>query len=97
MLTKRFNLFLIWALLASIFTSCSNVKNIDLLIRDVQLFDGEQVLEHADIYVKKGVIVKIDSNKTKFDWNIKRIVEGNYKTLIPGLIKAYFGKALENL
>ena len=89
MLTKRFNLFLIWALLASIFTSCANVKNIDLLVRDVQLFDGEQVIKHADIYVRKGLIVKIDSNKTGNNFNIKSVVEGNNKTLIPGLINAH--------
>jgi imidazolonepropionase-like amidohydrolase len=70
-------------------TSCSSSKSVDFKIADVKLFDGNKVTEHANIYVKKGKIVQIDSsNQTSF-LKSKKIIDGKNKTLIPGLINAH--------
>ena len=70
-------------------TSCSSSKSVDFTISDVKLFDGNKVTEHANIYVKKGKIVQIDSSNQTSLLKSKKIIDGKNKTLIPGLINAH--------
>ena len=70
-------------------TSCSSSKSVDFTIVDVKLFDGNKVTEHANIYVKKGKIVQIDSSNQTSLLKSKKIIDGKNKTLIPGLINAH--------
>ena len=70
-------------------TSCSSSKYVDFTIADVKLFDGNKVTEHANIYVKKGKIVQIDSSNQTSLLKSKKLIDGKNKTLIPGLINAH--------
>lgn len=70
--------------LASI-TSCNDES--DLLIQNVKLFDGDKIIEHANVYVKGAIIQEISTESPKK--SAKREIEGTGKTLIPGLINAH--------
>ncbi len=75
-----------------IFSSCiSGVKddstqNVDLMITNVQLFDGETVKSNVYIAIKGGNIVAIDST---LKFQAIDTIDGNGKTIIPGLINAH--------
>lgn len=64
------------------------------VIRNVKLFDGEQVSENQDVVVSQGKIVKIGKDVT----GVALVqYEGQGKTLLPGLIDAHthvYGNAL---
>jgi imidazolonepropionase-like amidohydrolase len=64
-------------------------KKHDLIIQNVTLFDGENVLENATIYVDKGVILKIESVSNKYPFYSKEVIDGKGKTIIPGLIDSH--------
>lgn len=76
-------------LVFSLFASCSMQKSVDFAITNVQLFDGENVQKNASIYVRKGKIIAIDSAGISNTIRAKKIIDGNNKTLIPGLINAH--------
>jgi hypothetical protein len=65
------------------------MKDYDFVVENVKLFDGNRVFEHANVYVKNGLIAKIDTFKIEIDCNYKYLINGNNKTLIPGLINAH--------
>lgn len=68
---------------------CSPKKNNDFVIENIKLFDGNNVYEHANVYVNEGLIVQIDTSRTSIEGNYKYHIDGNNKTLIPGLINAH--------
>jgi len=86
-LKRHQSVFLISILLVCI--SCSPKKDYDFVVENVKLFDGNRVFEHANVYVKNGLIAKMDTFKTEIDCNYKYLINGNNKTLIPGLINAH--------
>lgn len=86
-LKRHQSVFLISILLVCI--SCSPKKDYDFVVEDVKLFDGNRVFEHANVYVKNGLIAKIDTFKIEIDCKYKYLINGNNKTLIPGLINAH--------
>lgn len=86
-LKRHQSIFLISILLVCI--SCSPKKDYDFVVENVKLFDGNRVFEHANVYVKNGLIAKIDTFKIEIDCNYKYLINGNNKTLIPGLINAH--------
>jgi len=58
-----------------------------LLIRDVRLFDGMQVFQHRSVLVANGAIVRIGDGHLNIAG--ARIVSGEGRTLLPGLIDAH--------
>jgi len=71
------------------FISCTPKKDYDFVVENVKLFDGNRVFEHANVYVKNGLIAKIDTLKTDIECNYNYLIDGKNKTLIPGLINAH--------
>jgi imidazolonepropionase-like amidohydrolase len=65
-------------------------------IRGVRLFDGERVLDKATVVVRDGQIAAVGVNVTIPSG--MAVVDGNERTLLPGLIDAHvhtFGNALQ--
>ena len=73
----------------SVFTSCSLQKSVDFAVRDVQIFDGENAIKKANVFVRKGHIIAIDSVEQATSFRVKKFIDGRGKTLIPGLINAH--------
>lgn len=69
--------------------SCSPKKQYDIIIEDVKFFDGFKSFEHATIYIQNGLVANIDTTASPIDGNYKELIQGNNKTLIPGLINAH--------
>ena len=61
----------------------------DLVVSNITLFDGNRVVERANIYVKDGFIKEIKTNKNVEKRLSKIAIDGTGKTLIPGLINAH--------
>jgi imidazolonepropionase-like amidohydrolase len=57
------------------------------IIRDVQLFDGEHVLEHRSVLIENGLITEIVETEPKI--SEADVVDGRGRTLLPGLIDAH--------
>jgi len=72
-----------------IFAFSSPKYEYDLIIKHVKLFDGNNVTTQANIYVKNGLIQRIDSNSDVINVSSKYKIDGKNKTLIPGLINAH--------
>jgi len=72
-----------------IISACSSPESVDFVIKDVKLFDGNNVIEHANVYVKDGLITRIKTDEKTITYNYKYLIDGNSKTLIPGLINAH--------
>jgi imidazolonepropionase-like amidohydrolase len=70
-------------------STCSSRESVDFVIKNVKLFDGNKVIEHANVYVKDGLITRIKTNEEILTCNYKYLIDGNNKTLIPGLINAH--------
>jgi len=61
----------------------------DLVFRNINLFDGNKVQPNSTVFVKNGVIKKIeDENEIVQNQGIE-IINGNGKTLIPALINSH--------
>ena len=58
-----------------------------VLIRDVRVFDGEQVLLHRNVLLRDGRIARVGGSQ--FDAEGAEVIEGQGKTLLPGLIDAH--------
>src|SRR5262249_13872387 len=56
------------------------------LIHDVRIFDGEHVLEHRSVLIENGKISRIE---TSLKAPNAEIIEGQGRTLLPGLIDAH--------
>jgi len=59
----------------------------DFAIRDVRVFDGDKVLEHANVIVHDGLIQAVGADAAIDDRY--RVVDGQGRTLLPGLIDAH--------
>ncbi|HWZ98038.1 MAG TPA: amidohydrolase family protein [Candidatus Dormibacteraeota bacterium] len=57
------------------------------LIHDVRVFDGEHVVEHRNVLIENGKISQIEGLSLKV--SNAEIIEGQGKTLLPGLIDAH--------
>ena len=76
-----------------IISGCSSDKSeekFELIVSDINLIDGtgRPLVEHANVYVNDGRIVKIDSGKQKFPSD--SVIDGTDKFLIPGLFDNHF-------
>src|SRR5205814_9289974 len=58
-----------------------------LLIRDVRLFDGENVTEHRSVVVEDGKLSRIDDATLRFENS--EIIDGRGRTLLPGFFDAH--------
>lgn len=58
-----------------------------LLIQNVRLFDGENITEGVDVVFKNGKVASIEKHDSRRQAD--QIVDGNGKTLLPGLINAH--------
>ena len=65
----------------------AQVMNQATLIKDVRIFDGEQVTPRSDVLFFQGKIVKVGKNLTPPD--NAEIILGNGKTVLPGFIDAH--------
>jgi imidazolonepropionase-like amidohydrolase len=65
----------------------SQTTAVPQLIRDVRVFDGEQVLEHRSVLVEDGKISRIGGAELKV--RNAEVIEGRGRTLFPGLIDAH--------
>ena len=65
----------------------SQTTAVPQLIRDVRMFDGEQVLEHRSVLVEDGKISRIGGAELKV--RNAEVIEGQGRTLFPGLIDAH--------
>ena len=71
------------------------LPNGSFVIRDVRLFDGEQVVEKTNVRVEGGKVADVGSGA--LDTSLP-VVDGSGRTLLPGLIDAHthsWGTALE--
>jgi len=70
--------------------SCSenNEETYNLIIANTNLIDGtgSEIQNNKNIYIKDGIIVKIDSKKVK---TAKNVIDGTGKYVIPGLFDAH--------
>lgn len=67
-------------------------------IRDVRLFDGERVVEHATVRISEGRISGIERAGKAVAAGSLPVIDGSGRTLLPGLIDAHthsWGAALE--
>ena len=55
------------------------------IIKDVTIFDGEQVLENTSVYIKNGIIEDIGTSIQLAD----TIIDGTHKFLMPGMVNAH--------
>jgi len=78
-----FCIFFVFAL------GCSQKESVDLVIKDVKLFDGTSITENATVSVKNGLIFRIETGDTADHYSSKYVVDGSHKTLVPGLINAH--------
>ena len=63
---------------------------VDLEVRDVRLFDGVKVVEHATVDVRGGAIVAVrEAAAAGAGASPSTVVDGAGKTLLPGLIDAH--------
>lgn len=70
-------------------SACASRESVDFVIKDVKLFDGNKVTEHTNVYVKDGLVKRIESNEETINCNYQYLIDGKSKTLIPGLINAH--------
>lgn len=61
----------------------------DFLVRDVRLFDGEQVIDRASVLVRGATIAAVGPELPDTGLGEDRIVDGAGKTLLPGLFDAH--------
>jgi len=61
-------------------------QNMPVLFQHVRVFDGTQVIPVADVLIEKGLIKEVGTNLTPGD---AKIVDGEGKTLLPGLIDSH--------
>jgi imidazolonepropionase-like amidohydrolase len=57
-----------------------------ILFHHVRVFDGSTVIPVADVLIKQGKIIAVDSSLSTAD---ARVVDGTGKTLLPGFIDAH--------
>jgi imidazolonepropionase-like amidohydrolase len=76
-------LFILHALIAG---HCLLAQGKPVLFHHVRLFDGTTVVPVADVLIKDGKIVAVDSSLSVPD---ARVVDGAGKTLLPGFIDAH--------
>lgn len=57
------------------------------VIRDVRVFDGEQVLEHQNVVVQDGTITRLTQRKVNKPG--AQVIEGAGDTLLPGLFDSH--------
>lgn len=65
----------------------SRAESNSFAIRDVRVFDGETVLERANVIVKDGLIAAVGEGAA-IPADVE-VIDGNGKTLLPGLIDAH--------
>jgi len=58
-----------------------------LLIRDVRVFDGENLYEHRNVLVENGRISRVEASTSTIPG--VEVIEGKGRTLLPGLIDAH--------
>lgn len=68
------------------FSACSSMD--DIIIQNVKLFDGDQVIEHATIIINDDIIEKIITDGAT-SYRAERVIDGKGYTVIPGLINAH--------
>jgi imidazolonepropionase-like amidohydrolase len=73
----------------SIFTSCKKQDSVDCVIEDINIFDGNEIKEHATVYIKEGKIFKIVNASEKINCKYKLKINGKNKMIIPGMINAH--------
>lgn len=73
-----------FAFLAAPLQAQTNTRS--FTIHDVRVFDGERTLEHQDVTVTDGVITSVTKAAAKATAGA---IDGNGKTLLPGLIDAH--------
>lgn len=74
-----------------------NAAPSSFVVRNVRVFDGTRILPRANVLVRNGSIVSIDERVSQGAETGVEIVEGEGRTLLPGLIDAHthaFGDAL---
>ena len=87
MSTARFVLISRLLLAVATTSTFAQPPSAPLLIRDVRLFDGTQVFQHRSVLVANGTIVRIGDGRLNIAG--ARIVSGEGRTLLPGLIDAH--------
>lgn len=78
---------LILLVLIALFFSASNVQAQTTVFRNINVFDGENYLNHKTVIVKDGFISFV-GEKTEIPPD-KEIIDGTGKTLLPGLIDSH--------
>jgi len=85
--------FIILVLFSSISSCISNKKTSDeaynLVFKEVNLFDGNELHPNATVYVSKDIILKIEKNSPIKLRKDVVVIDGKGKTLIPALINAH--------
>lgn len=86
-IAMRFVVALILSVLWPVALAQSQTTTPPQLIQDVQVFDGERVLQHRSVLIENGKISRIAAASFKFPG--ATIVDGRGKTLLPGLFDAH--------
>lgn len=72
---------------ASAESAAPAVDDNSFAIRDVRVFDGERVIEHANVVVRDGRIAEVGADARLPEG--ANVIDGAGKTLLPGLIDAH--------
>ena len=83
---SKATVFILGAGLSALAAFCHATVNRQL-IRDVRVFDGEQVLEHRSVLIDAGKITQIGDAELKV--SNADVIDGRGRTLLPGLIDAH--------
>jgi len=85
---KRYTFILgIFFCFFTVVCSFASVTSKSVLIKDVRIFDGKQVIPMGDVLFADGVIVKVGQNISPLPNT--EVIQGDDRTLLPGLIDAH--------
>jgi len=85
-ITPHWHFISLW-LITAFLVACEPEKTPDIIIRDINVVDVEEgkVIEHQDVQIAGNKIYKIDDYDQTSNDEVKQIIDGSGKYLIPGL------------
>ncbi|MEJ8804010.1 amidohydrolase family protein [Pontibacter sp. H249] len=85
---------LLFTLMIFCSVACTPKQKVDTIIKDVRVFDGEEVYEKTNVVINKGQIVAIAPDAAKY--NAAEIIEAYGYTIVPSLIDTHVHISSEN-
>ena len=84
-----YNMKRITALLLMVLTVSIAQAQDSFIIKNVKVFDGENIIESTSVLVENGIITTISNKISLKDYDNIEVIDGNGKTLMPALSNAH--------